>query len=202
MQKKAHKFEGQTFFRLTAIKRLENHVTSGGHVFSKWLCRCECGNEITAIGIDLKAGKIKSCGCFHRESSKINGEANKTHGGYSNLSSVDDTIKFLTIRQIRVRARTRGYESDLETEDLPVLTDACPVLGIKYKKGKGRLQDASVSIDRFNSNLPYLKKHKSNLSFMSHKANRIKNNGSLEDLKKVISFVETKSHSEGSENLL
>lgn len=202
MQKKAHKFEGQTFSRLTAIKRLENHVTKSGHVFSRWLCRCICGGEISVIGIDLKAGKTQSCGCLHRESSKITGDANRTHGGYSNQTQVDDIIKFMTLRQIKVRANRRGYESDLEIEDLPILTDACPVLGVKYKKGKGRLCDASPSIDRFNSNLPYLKKYKGNLSYMSHKANRIKNNGTLQDLERVVCFVKTKSHSEGNENLL
>jgi hypothetical protein len=47
-----------------------------------------------------------------------------------------------------------------------------------------------------------LKKYKDNLSFMCHKANRIKNNATLIELEKVINFVKTKSHSEGSENLL
>ncbi len=204
MQKVAHKFEGRTFGRLSVINRLENHISKGGTTFSKWLCRCVCGNDVLVIGIDLKSGKTRSCGCLHNESSHINGSANKTHGGYSQVSSIDDIIKFITIRQIKVRARHRGYESDLEIEDLPTLTDVCPVLGLKYKKGKGKLQDASPSIDRFDSNLPYLKKYKSNLTFISHKANRIKNNGTLEDLRKVLMFVESrrKSHSEGNENLL
>lgn len=204
MQKVAHKFEGQTFGRLSVVKRLENHTTKGGVVFSKWLCRCVCEKEVSVIGIDLKAGKTTSCGCLHNESVGINGSANKTHGGYSQLSSVDDVIRFMSIRQIKVRAHRRGYESDLDVSDLPILTDTCPVLGLKYKKGKGKLQDASPTIDRLNSNLPYLKKYKYNLNFMCHKANRMKNNGTLEELKKVVQFVESKqeSHPVGDENLL
>ena len=87
---------------------------------------------------------------------------------------------------------------------MPALSDTCPVLGIKYKKGKGKLQDASPTVDRLNSNLPYLKRYKDNLSFMSHKANRIKNNGTIEDLRKVIQFIESKQKSRPEEgaNLL
>ena len=29
-----------------------------------WLCRCDCGNEHTAMGKLLRAGKVKSCGCW------------------------------------------------------------------------------------------------------------------------------------------
>ena len=204
MQKVAHKFEGRTFGRLSVVKRLENHVTKGGTTFSKWQCRCVCGTEVSVIGIDLRSGKTRSCGCLHNELIQKVGSANRTHGSYSPYSEVDDVIRFMTIRQIKVRARHRGYESDLEIGDLPVLTDTCPVLGMKYKKGRGKLQDASPSIDRFNSNLPYLKRYKSNLTFMSHKANRIKNNGTAEDLRNVLRFIESgqESHSEGSANLL
>ena len=203
MQKTAHKFEGRAFGRLLVVKRLENHITSGGNTLSKWLCRCVCGNEISVIGNDLRSEKTKSCGCLHKESSRTNGRANRTHGGYSDLCSADDRVKFMAIRQIKVRANRRGYESDLDISDLPILTDTCPVLGIKYKKGKGKLQDASPTIDRFNSNLPYLRKYKDNLTFMSHKANRIKNNGTAEDLRKILLFIESRvSHSEESENLL
>lgn len=190
MQKKTHKLEGQIFERLSVIKRLENSIMPSGTVFSKWLCKCECGNQVSVLGIDLKSGKTHSCGCLHKESVGRNGRANKTHGMYSASTSVDDVIRFRSLLRIKDRANRRGYESDLGLEDIPILTDVCPVLGIKYKKGKGKLQDASPSIDRLNPNLPYLKKHKDNLCYISHKANRIKNNATADDLRKVLEFIE------------
>lgn len=190
MQKKSHKFEGQTFERLFVVKRIENAVMPSGAVFSKWLCRCSCGNQTSVLGVDLKSGKTRSCGCLFIESARIKGLTNRTHGMYSISTSVDDVIRFRTLLRIRDRANRRGYESDLQIEDIPILTDTCPVLGIKYKKGKGKLQDASPSIDRLNSNLPYLKKYKDNLCYISHKANRIKNNATVEDLRKVLEFIE------------
>ena len=34
---------------------------------SRWLCRCTCGGEKIVTAYDLKAGKVKSCGCLaHR----------------------------------------------------------------------------------------------------------------------------------------
>jgi len=196
MPGKTQNLEGRAFERLLVIKRLENYVSPNGTNFSKWLCKCVCGKDTTVLGVMLRKGKVRSCGCLRKDT-------NTKHGGYSNNANVDDIIRARALSGMRDRARHKGYESDLEIEDVPILTDFCPVLGFKYDKRKGGPRDGSPSIDRFNPNLPYLKKYKDNLSFVSYKANRIKSNATLDDLKKIIHFVETrKSHSEGSENLL
>ena len=88
------------------------------------------------------------------------GLLNKTHGGYSSSNNFSDKIKFQALVNIRERAKRRGYESDLDMVDLPSLTDSCPVLGIKYSKGSLKSKDFVPSIDRKNTNLPYLKKYK------------------------------------------
>jgi hypothetical protein len=63
---------GKKYGRLTVVKR------DGGKRFGPcWLCRCECGNEITAIGQNLKSGNTSSCGCIARE---IKTMRNVTHG--------------------------------------------------------------------------------------------------------------------------
>nr|DAK63744.1 MAG TPA: homing endonuclease [Bacteriophage sp.] len=49
---------GQKFGRLTPIKKLEN---------GKWLCRCDCGKEITAFTNNLTRGHTTSCGCYREE---------------------------------------------------------------------------------------------------------------------------------------
>ena len=35
-----------------------------------WMCRCDCGTTKVVRGCDLRQGKIKSCGCWHRERSR------------------------------------------------------------------------------------------------------------------------------------
>ena len=60
---------GQTFGRLTAIRRAENDDNGR----ARWLCDCECGNSTTARSTDLTGGKQLSCGCWRREASGMRG---------------------------------------------------------------------------------------------------------------------------------
>ena len=32
-----------------------------------WRCKCDCGNFVEIVGIDLRSGHTKSCGCIHSE---------------------------------------------------------------------------------------------------------------------------------------
>ena len=61
---------GQRFGRLTVIKRVENHIYPSGKQKSKWLCKCDCGNEVAIIGCNLvKENGTRSCGCYAQECS-------------------------------------------------------------------------------------------------------------------------------------
>ena len=53
---------GQTFNRLTVIRRVENKGKN-----TMWLCKCSCGNETIVSASNLKTGNTKSCGCLNRE---------------------------------------------------------------------------------------------------------------------------------------
>lgn len=55
----AENLTGRKFGLLTVIERVENRKDR-----TCWRCLCECGNEKTATAHDLKAGKVKSCGCL------------------------------------------------------------------------------------------------------------------------------------------
>lgn len=62
----AHNLEdltGQTFNRLTVIKKDQTKVGGNAH----WICKCECGNITSVKAYDLKNGRVKSCGCFRNE---------------------------------------------------------------------------------------------------------------------------------------
>lgn len=54
---------GQKFNRLTALKRAENCK----HGSAQWLCMCDCGKEVIALGQKLRNGRTSSCGCFAAE---------------------------------------------------------------------------------------------------------------------------------------
>lgn len=55
---------GQTFGRLTVLGRAPNRGT-----ITMWKCVCSCPehNEVVVSGYDLKAGKVRSCGCLKKE---------------------------------------------------------------------------------------------------------------------------------------
>lgn len=61
----AEDLTGRRFGRLTVIRQLENRNNR-----TRWLCRCDCGNEKDVAARDLKAGKVKSCGCLRREGNR------------------------------------------------------------------------------------------------------------------------------------
>lgn len=60
--------------RLTAIKRVGTK-----HHEALWLCKCDCGNEVTVVAGSLSSGNTKSCGCLQLENAKKVGSAS-THG--------------------------------------------------------------------------------------------------------------------------
>jgi hypothetical protein len=65
---------GQTFGRLTAVRRVENDVN--GNV--RYLFQCSCGNEVIARKGDVVASKkTTSCGCWQKERTS---QAQTTHG--------------------------------------------------------------------------------------------------------------------------
>ena len=65
---RARDLTGQRFGRLTVIKRVEDHIMPSGYRAPKWLCRCDCGNDVIVLGKNLtKKNGTKSCGCFAKE---------------------------------------------------------------------------------------------------------------------------------------
>jgi len=53
----------EKFGRLTVIKRVEDDKYQN----ARWLCKCDCGNYVERLGIELRRGRSKSCGCLTRE---------------------------------------------------------------------------------------------------------------------------------------
>lgn len=65
---------GQKFNRLTVIKLSPERKNNRPN----YICRCDCGNIITAIGSAVKSGNTTSCGCYQKEAARI---AKTKHSG-------------------------------------------------------------------------------------------------------------------------
>ena len=91
------------------------------------------------------------------------------------------------IKRLKQSAKKRGIEFDLTTSDLDYIgfPITCPVLGIPLKWNRGEPKDDSYSFDRIDSSKGYCR---DNIQIMSVKANRAKNDLTLEELKKFSQY--------------
>ena len=58
---------GQKFNKLTVIKR----DGSDNRGEARWICECECGNQITVLSSNLRSGHTTSCGCECRSRGEL-----------------------------------------------------------------------------------------------------------------------------------
>ncbi len=90
-------------------------------------------------------------------------------------------LKTQWLHQIKYRATAKNVPFDLTLEDLD-LPEVCPILGIPLKFNKNGADDDSYSMDRIDNTKGYTK---NNVQIISLKANKLKNNGTLDELIKM-----------------
>lgn len=99
----------------------------------------------------------------------------------------EDSIKKALVRAAKARAKKKGIPFDVTIEDF-ILPEKCPLLEIPLTVGYGSSQENSYSLDKIIPDLGYVK---GNVWVISNKANMIKNNASLEELKLLVKNLET-----------
>lgn len=64
------------FGKLTVIKEVAP-LTTQIRSYRKFLCKCECGNEVEVLLDSLRSGRTTSCRCYRaRKSGEINKKSN------------------------------------------------------------------------------------------------------------------------------
>lgn len=101
---------GQTFDRLTVIKRADDYVRPNGQHGARWLCKCSCGNYVVVLGQLLREKKTRSCGCLHNEELA---EARKKYNTYNVSSNYGVGYTF------------KGEEFYFDLEDYDKIKDYC-----------------------------------------------------------------------------
>lgn len=59
---------GDRFGKLVILRQDGVHKKPCGTTERRWLCKCDCGNEVSVLGHNLKSGNTKSCGCLPKQS--------------------------------------------------------------------------------------------------------------------------------------
>jgi hypothetical protein len=91
---------------------------------------------------------------------------------------------------IRAKRRTKnsGVPFSLTEADLPPIPECCPVFGTVFKCGDGRVAPESLTLDRINPALGYVP---GNVMWLSHRANAMKQDATIEELHRFARWVLT-----------
>lgn len=99
-------------------------------------------------------------------------------------------ISRMRYNEIKRRGTTKGVPVNLSLNEFRQIYDnapsVCPVLGIPMAACRDAHEDGSASVDRLVPEIGYTT---DNIRIISNKANRIKNEGSVEDHLRVASWV-------------
>lgn len=91
----------------------------------------------------------------------------------------------IKLTQKKHNARAKGLPCSLTISDLYPLPEVCPALGIRINYEATGPQDDALSIDRLDPEKGYVP---GNVVLVSMRANRMKNNGTLAELQKLVTF--------------
>lgn len=86
----------------------------------------------------------------------------------------------------KASAKKHGWTFDLEPSDI-IIPKTCPLLGIVLERKPGVQADSTPSLDRIDSSFGYVR---GNVWVISWRANNLKSNASLGELKRLVEGLE------------
>lgn len=163
---------GRRFGRLIVTARAPSK-----HKRTRWLTRCDCGTEkvIGAQNLTTKVPdrRVVSCGCYRHDVSFRPNAASRNP-------------VFHLLWAAKKRAKSKGIAFDLRAEDI-VIPDRCPLLGVPLQRAANFRGSSSPSLDRIRSDHGYVR---GNVWVISYRANAIKNDATLAELRMIVDGLE------------
>jgi hypothetical protein len=90
------------------------------------------------------------------------------------------------IKDLRKSAKQRGLEFDIDESDIP-LPENCPIFGTPLVRASSNGKQDAPSVDRIDNTKGYVK---GNVVVVSMKANAMKRDATLDQLKRMVAFYE------------
>lgn len=95
----------------------------------------------------------------------------------------DNNPEKYLFKAARDRAKRKNLDFDLKLSDI-VIPDVCPILNVKFEK----YTDYAASVDRINPAKGYVS---GNVQIISKRANLMKSNSTIEELRRFAEWVNT-----------
>ena len=167
---------GKTFGRLTVLKEYSNKK----YILCE--CSCSCGGKTTSTRREgLLNGRTQSCGCIRKERSI---EFNKSR---FDPNAVSKSVEYRMLTRAKNRAKQSDIPFNLELTDI-VIPEKCPLLGIPIEiQPKKGYHPNSPSLDKIIPEKGYIK---GNVWVISNRANTLKNDATLQELKTLVENLE------------
>lgn len=151
----------------------------------KPLCK-KCGQEIPQTR--RRGAKYCSILCrrgYHNKKWRdSNKEGVKDFARQYQRQYQQDNPEKTLLSRAKHRAKKKSLPFNLDLDDI-VIPDVCPVLGVPLQRSNSSPSDNSPSLDKIIPELGYTK---GNVIIISHRANRIKTNATLDEIKAVYEF--------------
>lgn len=155
-----------------------------GHKFEKTFCSRTCLGQSRIV-----PGKKERLKVWAREYRKSHPEWTRATQKRARKKLRENKPEHLIWMETKKRAKKRNIIFDIEVSDI-VIPKVCPILGIELVFGQGKAHEASPSLDRVIPEKGYVK---GNCFIISLSANRKKQDNSLEDFEKIISYIKERS---------
>lgn len=133
--------------------------------------------------------RVQGSACLecNQEGNKVNKYYLTEKAKASSSAYRKNNPKIGLLERARNRAKVKGLEFDLTLEDI-IIPEFCPILGIPlFHAEGGHPCPNSPSLDRIIPSLGYVK---GNVCIISHRANTIKNDASVDELLSVVRYIQ------------
>lgn len=158
-------------------------------------CGTSMQRRFRDLGKDCTKCTMSKVGLAHAQKRRQN-PTRKTTQEYSQKSRAkrlqENPFEFRLSRTLgacKNKAKKSGVPCDITLQDLIDMfpsDNLCPILGVPFVWGTKKNHELSPSVDRMIPELGYVK---NNIRFISYKANRIKNNATIEILQNLINYM-------------
>jgi hypothetical protein len=155
--------------------------------------RCEaCGSRIRADNVSGYCN-APDCRTWDRLRGRLRRPARREYYRNYNHGYRRTNPERFALRGAKRRAKNSGVPFMLTEADLPPIPDCCPVFNTVFRYGNGRVLPESLTLDRIVPTLGYLP---GNVMWLSHRANVMKQDATIDELHKFAQWVLT-LHSPG-----